>query len=203
MPAVIIELQVILLACTFSLNRKNRQLEEATMSETKRQGAATFKGKPLTLVGPQLKVGDKAPDFKLVANDLSEVSLSDFKGKTVVVSVVVSLDTPTCDLQTKRFNEEAGKHPGLAKILTISADLPFAQARWCGASHASQVQTLSDHRELAFGKSYGVLIDELRLLSRAIFVIGPDGKISYVEYLKEITEHPNYEKALAALSNSK
>ncbi len=169
------------------------------MAEQERKGAATFKGNPLTLIGPELKKGDKAPNFQLLANDLSAVSLENFKGKTKLVSVVPSLDTPVCDLQTKRFNEEASKLPSDTVVLTVSADLPFAQARWCGAAHADKVKTLSDHREASFGKAYGVLIKELRLLSRSIFVIGPDDKIQYVEYVKEITQHPNYEKALASL----
>lgn len=169
------------------------------MPENKRKGAVTMRGKPFTLIGPELKVGDKAPDFKLVANDLSEVTLDNFKGKTVVISVVVSLDTPVCDLQTRRFNEEAKtKQDGIA-VLTVSADLPFAQARWCGASHSDEVKTLSDYREVSFGKNYGVLIEELRLLARAVFIIGPDGKLIYVEYLKEMTEHPDYDRALSAI----
>ena len=169
------------------------------MSEQERKGAATFKGNPLTLIGPELKRGDKAPGFQLLANDLSPVTLESFKGKTKLISVVPSLDTPVCDMQTKRFNEEASKLPSDVVILTVSADLPFAQSRWCGAAHADKIKTLSDHRDAAFGKAYGVLIKELRLLSRSIFVVGPDDKIQYVEYVKEITQHPNYEKALGSL----
>ena len=169
------------------------------MADEERKGAITFKGNPLTLLGPELKKGDKAPNFKLLANDLSEVSLESFKGKTRLISVVPSLDTPVCDMQTKRFNEEASRLPADVVVLTVSADLPFAQSRWCGAAHVDKVKCLSDHREAAFGKAYGVLIKELRLLSRSIFVIGPDDKIQYVEYVKEITQHPNYEKALNSL----
>ena len=169
------------------------------MADEERKGAITFKGNPLTLLGPELKKGDKAPNFKLLANDLSEVSLESFKGKTRLISVVPSLDTPVCDMQTKRFNEEASRLPSDVVVLTVSADLPFAQSRWCGAAHVDKVKCLSDHREAAFGKAYGVLIKELRLLSRSIFVIGPDDKIQYVEYVKEITQHPNYEKALNSL----
>ena len=169
------------------------------MADEERKGAVTFKGNPLTLLGPELKKGDKAPNFKLLANDLSEVSLESFKGKTRLISVVPSLDTPVCDMQTKRFNEEASRLPSDVVVLTVSADLPFAQSRWCGAAHVDKVKCLSDHREAAFGKAYGVLIKELRLLSRSIFVIGPDDKIQYVEYVKEITQHPNYEKALNSL----
>lgn len=170
------------------------------MSEQERKGAATFKSNPLTLIGPELKAGDKAPHFQVLANDLSVVTLENYKGKTKLISVVPSLDTPVCDLQTKRFNEEASKLPSDVAVLTVSTDLPFAQARWCGAAHANKIKTLSDHREALFGKAYGVLIKELRLLSRSIFVIGPDDKIKYVQYVKEITEHPDYEKALASLS---
>lgn len=169
------------------------------MSEQERRGAATFKGNPLTLMGPELKIGDTAPNFQLLANDLSVVTLQQFKGKTKLLSVVPSLDTPVCDLQTKRFNQEASKLPSEVAVLAVSMDLPFAQARWCGTAGADKIKSLSDHREGAFGKAYGVLIKELRLLSRSIFVIGSDDKIKYVEYVKEITEHPNYEKALASL----
>lgn len=169
------------------------------MADQERKGAITFKGNPLTAIGPELKAGDKAPDFQLLANDLSAVSLANFKGKTKLISVVPSLDTPVCDAQTKRFNEEASKLPSDVAVLTVSADLPFAQTRWCGAAHADKVKCLSDHREAAFGKAYGVLIKELRLLARSIFVIGPDDRIRYVEYVKEITQHPDYEKALSSL----
>ena len=168
------------------------------MADVERKGAVTFKGNPLTLIGAELKAGDNAPDFKLLANDLSEVTLASSQGKTRLISVVPSLDTPVCDMQTKRFNEEASKLPASVVVLTVSADLPFAQARWCGAAHADKLKTLSDHRDTAFGKAYGVLIKELRLLSRSIFVIGSDNKIQYVEYVKEITQHPNYDKALGA-----
>lgn len=171
------------------------------MTEIKRKGAVTMKGKPLTLIGPELKAGDKAPGFKLVANDLSEVTLDNFKGKTLVISVVVSLDTPVCDLQIRRFNEQAGKKRDDIILLAVSTDLPFAQARWCGASHSDKVKTLSDHRDFNFGKNYGVLIDELRLLSRAIFIIEKDGKLSYAEYLKEMTEQPDYGRALSVLKS--
>jgi len=169
------------------------------MADPERKGAVTFKGNPLTLVGPELKAGGKAPDFQLLGNDLSAVTLETFKGRTKLISVVPSLDTPVCDAQTKRFNEEASKLPSNVVVLTVSMDLPFAQARWCGAAKADKVKTLSDHRDAAFGKAYGVLIKELRLLARSIFVIEPDDRIKYVEYVKEITQHPNYEKALGSL----
>ena len=169
------------------------------MAEPERKGAVTFKGNPLTLIGPELKAGQKAPNFQLLQGDLTPATLETFKGKTKLVSVVPSLDTPVCDMQTKRFNEEASKFPADVVVLTVSMDLPFAQGRWCGAAHADKIKCLSDHRDASFGKAYGVLIKELRLLSRSIFVIGPDDQIKYVEYVKEITQHPNYEKALASL----
>ena len=169
------------------------------MSDMERKGVITFKNNPLTLIGPEVKVGDKAPDFKLLANNLTEVTLASFKGKTRVISVVPSLDTPVCDMQTKRFNQEAVKFSADTIVLTASMDLPFAQARWCGAAGVKNVQTLSDHREASFGRAYGVLIKELRLLARAIFIIGADDKIRYVEYVKEVTQHPDYDKALQAL----
>ena len=169
------------------------------MADSERKGVITFKSNPLTLIGPELKAGDRAPDFKLLANDLSEVTLANFKGKTKIISVVPSLDTPVCDMQTRRFNDEAAKLPSNTIVLTVSMDLPFAQSRWCGAAGAKNVKTLSDHRDGAFGKAYGVLIKELRLLSRSIFIVSQDDKIQYVEYVKEITQHPDYEKALNSL----
>jgi thiol peroxidase len=165
-----------------------------------RKNAVTFKGGPLTLIGPELKAGDKAPDFKLVDTGLKPVTLADSKGKTRLISVVPSIDTPVCDLQTKRFNQEASKLPADVAVITVSMDLPFAQGRWCGLAGADKVQMLSDYREHSFGKAYGVLILELQLLSRAVFVIGPDDKVQYAEYVKEVTEHPDYEKVLAFLS---
>jgi thiol peroxidase len=169
------------------------------MSEQERKGAATFKGNPLTLIGPELKAGDKAPNFQILGNDLSAATLETFKGKTKLLSVVPSLDTPVCDAQTKRFNDEAAKLPSDVAVITVSMDLPFAQARWCGMAHADKLKCYSDHREASFGKAYGVLIKELRLLARSIFIVGPDDRIQYVEYVKEVTQHPNYEKALASL----
>ena len=167
------------------------------MAEQERKGAVTFKGNPLTLIGPELKAGDKAPDFRLLAGDLSEVTFANSKGKTRLVSVVPSLDTPVCDAQTRRFNEEASRLPSGVAVYTVSADLPFAQARWCGAAKADKIKCLSDHREVSFARAYGVLIKELRLLARSVFIIGPDDKIKYAEVVKEITQHPDYEKALA------
>ena len=159
----------------------------------------TFKGNPITLIGPELKAGDKAPDFKALGKGLVEVTLAESKGKTRLISVVPSLDTPVCEVQTKRFNEEASKLPSSVAVYTVSMDLPFAQGRFCTAQHADKITCLSDHRDASFGKAYGVLIKELRLLTRAVFVVGPDDKIQYVEYVKEVTSHPDYDKALNAL----
>jgi len=165
------------------------------MSE--RIGAVTMKGNPLTLTGHEIKVGDQAPDVILVANDLSEVKLSSFKGKKVIISVVPSIDTPVCDLQTKRFNQEASKLTDVV-VLTVSKDLPFAQKRWCGAAGASAVKTLSDFRS-NFGETYGVLIKGLGLLARSIFVINEAGKVTYVQLVKEVASEPNYEEVLKAV----
>lgn len=164
-----------------------------------RKNAVTFKNNPLTLIGPELKAGDRAPDFKTVDKDLKPVTLASSKGKTRLISVVPSIDTPVCDLQTKRFNQEASKLPAGVVVLAVSMDLPFAQGRWCGLAGADKVQMLSDYQEASFGTAYGVLIKELKLLSRAIFVIGADDKIKYAEYVKEITTHPDYDKALNVL----
>ncbi len=164
-----------------------------------RTGVITFKGGPLTLLGPEVKVGSNAPDFQVLGGDLKSVSLANFKGKTKLISVVPSLDTPVCDQQTRKFNEEAGKLPSDVAVLTISVDLPFAQGRFCSTAGITKVKTFSDHRDTSFGLAYGVLIKELRLLTRAIFIIGPNDKVQYVEYVKEVTSHPNYEAALNAL----
>jgi thiol peroxidase len=162
----------------------------------------TFKGKPVTLLGNEVKAGDKAPNFTVLANDLSEVTLDDTKGSVRLISVVPSLDTGVCDAQTRRFNEEAA-NLGDVKILTISVDLPFAQKRWCGALGIKNVQTLSDHRDLSFGKAYGVVIKELRLLARSVFVIDSNDVVTYAEYVSEATNHPNYEAAIAAAKQAK
>lgn len=165
---------------------------------TERPNATTMRGNPLTLLGEAKKPGDKLPDFTLVDNSLKPVKAADTAGAVRIFSVVPSLDTPVCDLQTKRFNEEAGKLDGKVKIITVSMDLPFAQKRWCGAAGADHVQTLSDYQTGAFGLAMGTLIKELRLESRAIFVVDKGGVIRYVEYVPEIGSHPNYEAALAA-----
>lgn len=168
-----------------------------------RPGIVTLKGNPFTLVGPELKVGDLAPDVTVVANDLSPVSLGSFKGKVCVISSVPSLDTPVCDTSTRRFNEEAtGLGPDVV-VLTISMDLPFAQSRWCGAAGVKNVQTLSDYKDASFGLNYGLLIKELRLLARAVLVMDKEGKIQYVELVKEIAQEPDYEAALVAIKKLK
>jgi len=150
----------------------------------------------MTVIGPELKPGDRAPDFHAVDDSLKTVDLAS-TGKAVrIFSVVPSLDTPVCDAQTKRFNEEAGKLPNVS-IYTISMDLPFAQKRWCGAFGVDHVKMVSDHRGGSFGESYGTLIKDLRILSRAIFVVDKDNVIRHVEYVKEVSNHPNYESALS------
>jgi thiol peroxidase len=162
-----------------------------------RPGATTLKGNPLTLIGPELKAGDAAPDFHTVDNGLKPVTLKDTGSQVRIISVIPSLDTPVCDAQTKRFNEEAGKLPNVS-IITVSMDLPFAQKRWCGAFGVDHVKMLSDHVDGSFGANYGTLIKELRIESRAIFVVDPENKIRHAEYVKEVADHPNYEAALAA-----
>lgn len=161
--------------------------------------SVTLKGNPITLVGPVLQAGDTAPNFTLNKNLLETSSLQDFSGKVKLISVVPSLDTGVCDAQTRRFNEEASKLGDKVVIITVSADLPFAQARWCGAAGVDRVVLLSDYKENSFGKEYGVFIKELHLDMRAIFVLDGDNKITYVEVLNEMTEHPNYEKAIEAV----
>lgn len=164
-----------------------------------RLGDVTFQGNPLTAIGPRLEVGNQAPDFQLLANDLSVVNLSDSQGKIRLFSVVPSLDTPVCDMQTRKFNEQLDALGESVVGYTISADLPFAQARWCGTAGMKRMQTLSDHRDMAFGSAYGTNIKELRLESRAVFVIDGGGLLQYVQYVKEITEQPDYDAALAVV----
>tara|TARA_B100000745_G_scaffold295815_1_gene240375 strand:+ start:127 stop:639 length:513 start_codon:yes stop_codon:yes gene_type:complete len=161
--------------------------------------AVTMKGNPVTLVGNEIKVGDDAPNSTLLANDLTDFELSSLKGKKVILSVVPSLDTPVCDLQTKRFNQEAANLGDDVKIVTISMDLPFAQKRWCAATGSNQVITVSDHRTAAFGEAYGMLIKGARLLARAIFVVDAEGTVQYKQVVPEITTEPNYEEALEAV----
>ena len=164
-----------------------------------RDGLVTMKGNPITLMGTELQVGDQAPDFVAMDNDLNPVSFDSFRGKVCIISSVPSLDTPVCDMETRRFNDEAGRLGDDVEILTISMDLPFAQNRWCGAAGVDRVQTLSDHRDAAFGQTYGVLIKGLRLLARAVFVVDKEGTIRYIELVKEIASEPDYDTALTAV----
>lgn len=162
----------------------------------------TFKGNPMTLVGNEVKVGDKAPDFTVLANDLSPVTLADTAGKVRLISVVPSIDTGVCDAQTRRFNEEAAKVDNV-EVLTISADLPFAQKRWCAAAGLENVKTLSDHRDFSFAEAYGVGMKELRLLARSVFVIDSSDTVTYAEYVGEGTDHPDYTAAVEAAKAAK
>lgn len=166
-----------------------------------RFGAATLKGNPITLVGEEVKVGDKAPDFRLRKSAFSDerTTLSDFEGKVKLISVVPSLDTGICDAQTRRFNEEAAKLGEDVAIITVSCDLPMAQARWCGAAGVDRVTVLSDYYDHNFGLSYGVYIKEFGLDMRAVFVIDKENVVRYAEVLKEVAEHPNYDQALEAV----
>lgn len=154
-------------------------------------------GKPLPLAGPELKAGDPAPDFEVVDSSLQKVTLNDTGSEVRIFSVLPSLDTPVCDAQTRRFQEEAGAL-GPVKIFTISMDLPFAQRRWCGTYGVDRLVMLSDHKTGNFGEHYGTLIQDLRIESRAIFVVDRDGKLTHVEYVPEVGQHPNYDAALEA-----
>lgn len=169
------------------------------MTEPKR--IVTMKGNPLTLEGNVVAVGQNAPACVLTANDMSPVSLSAYKGKLCIISAVPSLDTPVCDMETRRFNVEAGKLGEEVRILTISMDLPFAQSRWCGAAGVDKVTTLSDYKSAAFGTAFGVLIKELRLLARAVFVLDREGVIRYIQIVDEIADEPDYDAALKAVKS--
>ena len=164
-----------------------------------RTGLVTMKGNPVTLVGNEVKAGDKAPDFTVVDNALKPVGLSAYRGKVLVISAVPSLDTGVCDTETRRFNKEAATLGDDVTILTISMDLPFAQKRWCGSAGVEAVKTLSDHRDAAFGAAYGVLIKELRLLARAVFVLDRQGVLRHVQIVKELTNEPDYTPVLGAI----
>jgi thiol peroxidase len=164
-----------------------------------RTGVITFKGNPMTLYGPELKVGEPAPYFNVVDNALQPVTRDDDKGKIKLIAAVPSLDTPVCDAMTRKFNEEAGKLPDKAAVYTISLDLPFAQKRWCGAAGIEKVKVLSDYQDRSFGLNYGILIRELKLLARSVFVIDQDDKIAYLEIVSEVTADPDYSAALAAV----
>jgi thioredoxin-dependent peroxiredoxin len=166
---------------------------------TERTGIITMKGHPLTLVGQEVEVGAPAPDFEVLANDLTPFKLSSLKGKVAIICSVPSLDTPTCDIETRWFNEEAARLGPDVEILTISMDLPFAQRRWCGAAGVDRVTTYSDHREAAFGQAYGVLIKELRLLARAVFVVDKGGVVRSAQIVPELANEPNYDEVLKAV----
>jgi thiol peroxidase len=164
-----------------------------------RTGIVTFQGNPLTLLGEEAKVGQPAPDFQALDTNLEPVSLSSMGGKIRVLCSVPSLDTPVCDMETRRFNQEASSLGPDVEIVTLSMDLPFAQRRWCASAGVDRVRTLSDHRDASFGISYGALIKELRLLTRAVFVVDREGVLRYVQWVKEITQEPDYDEVLKAL----
>lgn len=164
-----------------------------------RTGITTFKGNPVTLLGPELKVADTAPDFMAVDTTLTPVGINTHAGKIRIISAVPSLDTPVCDTETRRFNQEAAGLPENVVVLTISLDLPFAQKRWCGAAGIDRVITLSDYRERSFGQQYGVLIKELMLLARCIFVVDAQGIIRYIQQVPEVTNEPDYAAVIAAV----
>lgn len=161
-----------------------------------RKGIVSFAGNPLSLLGKEVKVGDKAVDFSVLDASLNEVKLSDALGQTVIISVAPSLDTSVCAAQTRRFNEEAAKLKDTA-VYCISVDLPFALGRFCSTEGIDNVKTLSDHKDLDFGMKYGYVVEELRLLARGIVVIGKDGIVKHLEVVPEMTNHPDYDKALA------
>ena len=168
------------------------------MSE-KRTGVITFKGNSVTLLGPDVKVGDVAPDFKVVDNGLQPVTLETAKGQVQLIAVVPSIDTGVCDTMTRKFNQDAAALPESVAVYTISVDLPFAQGRWCGNAGIERVKTLSDYQERSFGLAYGLVIDELKLLARAVYVIDAQGKVAYREIVPEVTSEPDYQAALDAV----
>ena len=166
-----------------------------------RSGAVTFKGNPMTLAGDEVGVGQAAPDFTLHYFDagMKEITLADVKGKPTVVSVVPSLDTPVCQTQTKRFNESLGEFGDRVNALTVSLDLPFAMNRFCGAENVTNIQSASDYQDRKFGHDWGTLIEELKIMARAVFVLDGDGKVVHAEYVSEVADEPNYDAAMAAL----
>lgn len=168
------------------------------MADQERKGVVTFKGNPLTLLGKELKVGDKAPDFTVTAQDLSPISFSKFKGKVCIVTSVPSLDTPVCDVMTRKFAAEAVSLGGNVAVLTISMDLPFAQKRWCVGADVKEIQVLSDYKDASFGRAWGLLIKELHLDARAVYVVDKAGVVRYAQIVKEIASEPDYDAALAA-----
>ncbi len=165
-----------------------------------RKGGVTFKKKPVTLIGPEIQVGQKAPDFKLLDSNMKELSLSQSKGKVKLLSVVYSIDTPVCDYQTQKFEEEALKFPNVV-VYSISMDLPYAAARYRKERNIQKLNILSDYKDGSFGKAYGLLIKEQNLLARAVFIIDNNDIVRYVEYVKDVTDAPDYEKAIEALNN--
>lgn len=164
-----------------------------------REGAVLFKGNPATLLGPEIKVGDDAPDFQVVDNGLQPVSLATDAGKVRLITVVPSIDTPVCDTMTRRFNQDAAELPDYVTVYTVSVDLPFAQKRWCGNAGIEKVKTLSDYQDRSFGLNYGLLLKNLKLLARAVYVIDQNDKIAYAEVCSEVTAEPDYAAALAAV----
>jgi thiol peroxidase len=166
-----------------------------------RTNVTKFQGNPVTLLGPELKVGDQAPDFQVVDTSLTPVTLADFKGKTKIICTVPSIDTPVCDTEVRRFNQEAAQLPDSMVVLTISLDLPFAQKNWCAGAGIERVKTLSDYQDRSFGLAYGVLIKELKLLSRAVFIVDAEDKITYIQHVPEITEEPDYAAVLVTAKN--
>ena len=168
-----------------------------------RTGVVTFGGKPMTLIGSEIKVGDTAPNFEVQTTGLTSSTLKDYEGKVLLISVVPSLDTGVCDAQTRRFNQEATNFSDNIVVLTISADLPFAQKRWCGAADIDRVITLSDHLNMSFGDAWGTHMKELRLESRAVFVVDSNRKVTYVDYVTEVTQHPNYDAAIEAVKHAR
>lgn len=179
--------------------RAKEYVTRAVPGPEERRGLVTFKGGPMTLLGPEIKVGDKAPDFKTADNNLQPATLDSFRGKVKIITSVPSLDTPVCDMETRRFNEEAGKMPDNVVVLTISMDLPFAQKRWCAAAGVEKVKTLSDYQSRSFGLAYGVLVKELQLLARAVFILDDQDIVRYIETVPEITKEPDYDRVLGAV----
>ena len=169
-----------------------------SITPEERKGVVTFDGKPVTLIGPEIHVGQRAPEFKLLDSNMAEVSLSQSKGKVRLISVVYSLETPICDFQTRTFEEQALKYPNVV-VYSVSMDLPFTQARYSKERQIKKLKALSDYREASFGIAYGLLIKEMKLLARAVFIIGTDDIVRYLEYVKDVTKAPDYEKAIKAL----
>src|SRR3954451_8071141 len=169
-----------------------------------RSGAVTFKGTPLTLAGEAVKVGQPAPDFTIhyFEGGLKTIKLADLKGKPAFISVVPSLDTPVCQIQTKKFNEQLAALGDKVNAVTVSLDLPFAMNRFCGAEHITNMRALSDYQDRSFGTNWGMLIEELKILARGTFVLDKDGKVVYAEQVKEVASEPNYEAAMAALKQA-